>query len=546
MSSPFTLSANGIVELFYGLETPGTPGLTAIQDATRELEPLFQKVADSVDTMVHSLFDEWQGSAAELAGGALQPLSDSAATTVESLKLLAEAIANEIGNFVRSRVGIRHFSPASVTQMPNPIIAASGSTAVPSLLAEIQREMEVALNNVQVYDQYVTASSHNTAGVPRALNISPIHNVGIDIVAPHAGKGVTDVSGGFMFTPAVVETQLSQADGILRDLQTASARMEPIQQGARATNDPAGAAISAAISNAGGQFVAGVDSQRAMVTDWSSKLAQAKQGYMAAEGLTEAQWNRLVQGLPADTTPAPRRTQVVTTRPAAHAAVPPRPVTRPPAPPQPPLPGRPQAGDGFVPPPPVTTPSSVTIVSSAAPLTPTPIDNGPILTGFVPPEDLPPAVAGVLFGAPVPLGGGVPGPVVGGASQTLQPTSGTGQPVPGTAARQPETVGAPGTGVPAEGEEPAPGTAVPGQANSEEQALMAEEQSGGARSTAVPPVTGGRGNTGTGDPEHRRRYGLPTNGEKRFGTTERTIPPVIGETVAQRAHREAQSDARPN
>jgi len=95
--------------------------------------------------------------------------------------------------------------------------------------------------------------------------------------------------------------------------------------------------------------------------------------------------------------------------------------------------------------------------------------------------------------------------------------------------------------VPGEGEGGRSGV-VPDVAAEEE--AMAAERGVTAGPSVAGPMLGGRGGKGGADAEHKRRYGLDEDGEARFGTQERTAPPVIGETPAEREHRYAKDAGR--
>jgi hypothetical protein len=126
---------------------------------------------------------------------------------------------------------------------------------------------------------------------------------------------------------------------------------------------------------------------------------------------------------------------------------------------------------------------------------------------------------------------------VGGA---MPPGAGESVPEPGGLRGLPPSEGAPG----ASGRSDARSGIEPGTAAQEE--AMAAERGITARpgTSTAGPVLGGRGGKGTADTEHRRRYGLDVDGEQRFGTEERTAPPVIGETPTEREQRHAQDAGR--
>ncbi|WP_132115056.1 hypothetical protein [Actinocrispum wychmicini] len=105
-----------------------------------------------------------------------------------------------------------------------------------------------------------------------------------------------------------------------------------------------------------------------------------------------------------------------------------------------------------------------------------------------------------------------------------------------------------GGGLPVDEENPragARGGAAPGVA-AEEEAIASKRSGATGRptSSATGPVAGGRGAKDGEDAEHKRRYGLAEDGEERFGTDERTVPPVIGETAIDRERRLAQEAGR--
>lgn len=116
--------------------------------------------------------------------------------------------------------------------------------------------------------------------------------------------------------------------------------------------------------------------------------------------------------------------------------------------------------------------------------------------------------------------------------------SGAGAPVVGGLGS-----GASEGGVP-EGERPRAGAAA--GAAAEEEAMAAGRGATGrpATSGAASPMLGERGGKGSEDVEHTRRYGLDEEGEARFGIDEKTAPPVIGESTAEREQRQAEQTSR--
>jgi hypothetical protein len=222
--------------------------------------------------------------------------------------------------------------------------------------------------------------------------------------------------------------------------------------------------------------------------------------------------------------------------------------------------------------------SSATTTSSAAPPPTTStgpgIGSNPVGNGPVPAEPIAPVGGGFppLGGGFPPLGGGFPplgggwngagarsgsgalpgdgpgpvggaGPVRGGAGALDEPGPGVGVPrsANGSSLGGRSGSGARTGGLPGEGTGGRSG-AVSGSA--EEEALALER--GGAVRPGGQPVVGpmGGGRRRDKDAEHKRRYGLPEDGEQRFGIDELSAPPVIGETAAEREQRDAQERAR--
>jgi hypothetical protein len=175
---------------------------------------------------------------------------------------------------------------------------------------------------------------------------------------------------------------------------------------------------------------------------------------------------------------------------------------------------------------------SPTTTPSPAPLT-GPVHNGPVPMapiGATPPiaGDSPPEPGGRRV---LPPADGVPG--AGGGSGARSGSSSPG------AQREGEGIRG---GAPGEGAGPRSG-ATPG-AVAEEESMAAQRAATARPVTSAAPMLGGRGGKAAEDVEHKRRYGLDEDGERRFGDDARTAPPVIGETPAEREQRYAKDAAR--
>ncbi len=196
-----------------------------------------------------------------------------------------------------------------------------------------------------------------------------------------------------------------------------------------------------------------------------------------------------------------------------------------------------------------TTRTSAAVPVISAPSTPVPVSqpagSGSVNIGPVPVEPIVP-VGGFL---PPGAGEMLPGP---GGSRSLPPPDG----LPGEGARSGLRSGSGLGAPPGEGEPVAGGRegGVPGEGEggssgvapdvAAEEEAMAAERGVTAGPSAAGPMLGGRGGKGGADAQHQRRYGLDEDGEARFGTQERTAPPVIGETPAEREHRYAKDAGR--
>jgi hypothetical protein len=129
-----------------------------------------------------------------------------------------------------------------------------------------------------------------------------------------------------------------------------------------------------------------------------------------------------------------------------------------------------------------------------------------------------------------------------GAATAGEPGVGGPRPVAGAMPGKPVGDGVAGPG---DGEAPRSG-AVAGGLAAEEEAMAAEAgiTSRPAMSGMAGPMMGGHGGHGDQDAEHTRRFMVDEDGETRFGTDEKTPPPVIGETAAEQAARYARDAAR--
>jgi hypothetical protein len=160
--------------------------------------------------------------------------------------------------------------------------------------------------------------------------------------------------------------------------------------------------------------------------------------------------------------------------------------------------------------------------------------------GYPPPEGAPAAGGRSGPGVPPGEGNGTGVGPRGGVGAVGEALGEPGMAVPRSGAG-PSVVGGPAGGLPGEGENPGARSGAVAGVAAEEEAMAAE---GGI--TARPgqagmtgPIMGGHGGRGGEDDEHKRRYGVDEDGDERFGTDKKTVPPVIGESAAEREQRYA-------
>lgn len=115
----------------------------------------------------------------------------------------------------------------------------------------------------------------------------------------HAQSAAAAATGaGFEFTPEQINTQLAHCKDQLKDL---SDDLTKAQRAAQAVHPPAPDAASVtqanAVRNMLMQTIAAIQADIAYLTDWQTKLTDARARYMETEQLTTDQWNRLANGV---------------------------------------------------------------------------------------------------------------------------------------------------------------------------------------------------------------------------------------------------------
>jgi hypothetical protein len=174
----------------------GTAGLQDAQDGAQSVAQSFQQRADTVQRLMDSVGQGWQGNAADHATAAMTPLAVNFNEGGDDLSKTQDLVSRQVESFHTAAAKVQPMPPQP--QLQDPMTALSTGQGLQPYLNQAVHYSATAQNNVDAMTGYHGASTYNTENLPPvepALQSSAVP-IAVDTTRPSASSGSSSGATG--------------------------------------------------------------------------------------------------------------------------------------------------------------------------------------------------------------------------------------------------------------------------------------------------------------------------------------------------------------